>query len=62
MKDRSTSVGGRRNKTGNDSTAGNSVGAPGKRRSFGSSKTQSVAKQNNRFKDTRTRSGKSDAV
>lgn len=62
MKDKSTKVGGRRNSTGNDTTAGNSVGAPGARRSFSSSKTQAVAKQNTRFKKTRTRRGESNAV
>jgi hypothetical protein len=61
MKDRSTSVGGRRSKAGNDATAGNSSqGATS--RSFSSSKTVGVAKQNKRFAKTRTRGGKSNAI
>ena len=62
MKDTSTKVGGRRNKAGNDATAGNSVGSPGKRRSFQSSKVTGVAKENKRFDKTRTRKGRKDAV
>ena len=63
-KDNSTKVGGRRNSVGNDYTAGNST-APGRmeeRRSFDSSKTQAVAKQNTRFEKTRTRRGETNAV
>lgn len=60
-KDNKTSVGGRRNSVGNDYTAGNSVGN-GMDRSFSSSKTTSVAKQNKRFEKTRTRRGEKDAV
>ena len=60
--DKSTKVGGRRNSTGNDTTAGNATGKPGKSRSFQSSKTTAVAKQNSRFGKTRTRKGESNAV
>lgn len=66
IKDKSTKVGGRRNSIGNDYTAGNSVGNgmddSRNNRSFASSKSQAVAKQNTRFKKTRTRRGERDAV
>jgi hypothetical protein len=62
MKDRSTKVGGRRNSVGNNTTAGNSVGTPGKVRDFNPSKTTAVAKQSGRFKKTRTRRGEKNAV
>lgn len=62
MKDKSTKVGGRRNKagsmTGPNNTAGNSCGTGyGRRRDFGTSKTTAVANQSRRFKATRTRRG-----
>ena len=66
-RDYSTGVGGRRKKagtvTGPNNTAGNAhFGALGKRRQFSSSKTTAVADQSKRFKKTRTRSGKKNAV
>jgi hypothetical protein len=58
--DKSTKVGGRRNATGNDMSAGNSVTRPGTRRSFQNSKTTAVARQDKR--STKYIHGKEDAV
>ena len=64
--DKSTGVGGRSNatgsKTGPNNTAGNSYQEKTPSRSFATSKTQSVAKENKRFAKTRTRRGRTDAV
>ena len=64
--DKSTGVGGRvksaGSKTGPNNTAGNSYQEKTPARSFASSRTQSVAKQNTRFKKTRTRRGEKNAV
>lgn len=60
--DRSGKVGGRRNKTGNDRTAGNSVTSPGKRRSFQGSKVTAVARETKRFTKSKTRSGRTNSV
>jgi|SaaInlV_165m_DNA_1040744.scaffolds.fasta_scaffold44540_2 hypothetical protein len=60
--DRSGSVGGRRSKTGNDMTAGNSVTRPGKRRSFQSSRTEAVAKESTRFEKNQIHGGRKDSL
>ena len=46
--DKSTKVGGRRNATGNDMTAGNSVTRPGPRRSFQGNTVTAVSQQDRR--------------
>ena len=46
--DKSTKVGGRRNATGTDMTAGNSVTRPGPRRSFQGNTVTAVAQQDRR--------------
>lgn len=53
--DYSTGVGGRRNATGNDYTAGNSVAGP--RKSQAGNAVTAVGNQAKRFEKTRTRRG-----
>jgi hypothetical protein len=59
-KDNSTGVGGRRNSVGDDYSAGNSVA--GSRKSMAGNNVQAVKDQASRFKKTRTRRGKTNAI
>lgn len=52
----------KRNKTGNDATAGNSSTRPGKSRSFQGSKVSAVANESKRTANSQIRKGRKNAV